>query len=222
MTLSKRDERRGGRLSLATAAAAASAVILLAASAHAQSGQSGAISATAQPGDGDHASQRWHLTPQVQPLMAYLRCEEVPLNRFGEAEHPIKALSFLAERFHALEAGREPLLIPLEVWPGIRAQLQVLAGYGFFGVVQFYATGDREGLFKALTAAGWALKRVPSDAAAQSLPALALVPVYRASKPMGKLARELTLMDAYVDQLAGTVAENGLTVICTYRKMDER
>ena len=221
MTSSKHDPRRGIRLSRVMAAAA-SAALVLAASAHAQSGKSAAPSATAQPGDGDQASQRWHLMPQMQPLLAYLRCEEVPLNQFGEAEHPIEALSFLAERFHALETGREPPLIPLEVWPGIRAQLQVMAGYGFFGVVQFYATDDREGLFKALTAAGWALKRVPSDAAAQSLPALALVPVYRASKPMGKLVRDLTLMDAHVDQLAGTVAANGLTVICTYRKMNER
>jgi len=39
---------------------------------------------------------------------------------------------------------------------------------------------------------------------------------------MGKLVRDLTLMDAHVDELAGTVAENGLTVICTYRKMNER
>jgi hypothetical protein len=160
--------------------------------------------------------------PQVQPLLAYLRCEEVPLNQFGEAERPIQALSFFAERFHTLEAGREQSLIPLEVWPGIRAQLQVLAGYGFFGVVQFYSAEDREGLLKALTAAGWELKRAPSDATAQRLPALALVPVYRAAKPMGKLVRDLTLMDAHVDELAGTVAENGLTVICTYRKMNER
>ena len=222
MTSSRHGARRDRRLSRATAAAAASAAILLAASAHAQSGKSGAIPAAAQPRDGDHASQRWHLMPQVQPLLAYLRCEDVPLNQFGEAERPIKALSFLAERFHAVEAGREPSLIPLEVWPGIRAQLQVLAGYGFFGVVQFYPAEDREGLFKVLATAGWVLKRAPADAAAQRLPALALVPVYRASKPMGKLVRDLTLMEAHVDQLAGSVVENGLTVICTYRKMDER
>ena len=221
MTSSKHDPRRGIRLSRVMAAAA-SAALVLAASAHAQSGKSAAPSATAQPGDGDQASQRWHLMPQMQPLLAYLRCEEVPLNQFGEAEHPIEALSFLAERFHALETGREPPLIPLEVWPGIRAQLQVLAGYGFFGVVQFYPAEDREGLFKGLTAAGWALERAPSDDAARRLPALALVPVYKASRPMGKIVRDLTLMDAHVDQLAGTVAANGLTVICTYRKMNER
>lgn len=221
MTSSKHEARRGMRLSLVTAAAA-SAAIVLAASAHAQSGKSAAPSATTQPGDGDYASQRWHLMPQMEPLLAYLRCEEVPLNQFGEAEHPIEALSFLAERFQALKAGRELPLIPLEVWPGIRAQLQVLAGYGFFGVVQFYPAEDREGLFKALTAAGWALERAPSDDAARPLPALALVPVYQASKPMGNLVRDLTFMDAHVDQLAGTVAANGLTVICTYRRMNDR
>ena len=46
----------------------ASAALVLAASAHAQSGKSAAPSATAQPGDGDQASQRWHLMPQMHPV----------------------------------------------------------------------------------------------------------------------------------------------------------
>ena len=53
--------------------------------------------AFAQPGAVKSDKQNWHRLPQVQPLLAYLRCEEVPLDQFGEAEKPTPALMFLME-----------------------------------------------------------------------------------------------------------------------------
>lgn len=164
--------------------------------------------------------------PELQPLLQYLRCEEVPLNQFGEAQKPMEALKFLIER---LPASRQDIenkgereddepRVSIEVWPGKRAELQFLAGYGFFGIVQFYDLKDKAALTSSLAAAGWHLKRSPYNTAESLSPAIALVPVHKGSRPMGDTTRKLTLMEARVDYMTQEIDLHGLTLVCEYGK----
>jgi hypothetical protein len=175
-----------------------------------------------QPQHPEHPRESSLPPTQLRPLLAYLRCEEVPLDEFGQAQIPMRELSLLLDRYVAGRPSDDLPLIPLKVWAGTQAQLQVLAGQGFFAVLQFYPTTDKRRLLEALTAEGWTMKRVPPDGRHLREPSLALVPVHEDSKPMGRLVRTLRLEEAHVDVIPGHLALDGLTLTCTYRTGEKR
>ena len=157
--------------------------------------------------------------PEVRPLLRYLRCEEDRLNSLGEIEQPMEALSYVA---HQMKQSRNHDRFPLQVWPGLTAQVEVAAGYGFFSMWQSYPRASKDALLAALAAAGWRLQPGPYQTTRpeeQDSMINALISVHTALRPMGTQAgrtRRLTLIEARVGLALWDIDLNGLTVTCDY------
>lgn len=162
------------------------------------------------------------LESRFRPLLAYLRCESpVPRDRFNQAEKP-EVLHELPRSMFTGTAPSGSLTFPLRVWGNTIAQIEIVADYGTFALLQHYPAGSSPALLRSIADAGWNMNR--STFAEQRL-GLAVLPgadqigVYSASGRDGDMVRTLGLMEAQED-LQGSRLPNrkGVTVACGYSK----
>jgi hypothetical protein len=151
-------------------------------------------------------------------LLAYLRCENAPLDQFGAALIPGRDLIELVRRVNPKADDFNDTPILLEVWPGAQAEVRAIGGYGYFGLLQYYPLEMKDALLKVLAAAGWEMKRKPAPVDLVQNRVDALFSTYEATKSFGALIRRMSLMEARVHPLSEKVDLNGLTLSCSYGK----
>ena len=161
---------------------------------------------------------------RYQALLSYLKFEApVQRDQFGQAAKP-EGLS-LTEVYSGKAPSGAPA-IPVVVWEGATAQIEILAGYGFFAVIQHYPAESKSILLSHFKKAGWDMKqktladlknyttmRFPEEAKS--------VAVYEGSSKDNDLPRTLMLIEASSNtsmEEQGTFPyyRNGVTVTCNY------
>lgn len=157
-------------------------------------------------------------------LVAYLRCEPGPRrDSVGNVQPP--DLLAMEDRYTAKAPSGAPAL-PIAVWKGADATLEVVAGYGYFGVIQHYAADSAPSLLANFAKNGWHMKRQTfadlRDYSAKAFPEEAKsIVVLRGTRQDGAYRRTLTLVEARADlskEAHGLFPyeRGGVTVYCEY------
>ena len=154
----------------------------------------------AAPAASASSTNAHHLNPLFRPLLAYLRCESpVARNRFNEAAKP----EILSSIDKPLLTGKSPSGVPtfpLRVWNGIVAQIEVLAGYGSFVMIQHYPKGSAPMLLRSISEAGWAMKNSTlaeqTNTVEAKLPGADLIGFYTATSNDNDIPRTIAVVEA--------------------------
>ena len=161
-----------------------------------------------------------------ESLLSYLRCD-TPVRRdeFGQAAKPEALLEM------NMYSGRAPSgapTIPLAVWSGITAQVEVFADYGTFVVIQHYPANSKSMLLDQFSQAGWIMvQKQLADSDQNSMRKFfkeaKLINVLIGSSTDTDLPRTLTLIEASFDLSKEGRGEfpygrDGVTVVCGYSR----